>query len=357
MKSGKAMLKALYLALTAVSCAIVVLFLVHQLFIRPPELGSVPSAPTEASPAAVPTPAPDTLTQQIPPQASDAKTRKQNYYTFLLAATDQISGNADSIIVMSCDTARQQIGMVSILRDTLVDPDGPTGYPKINYAGHHGVETLREVVSDLLGIPIDFYVLVDIEGFNRLMDLVGGIEFYVPVHMGYDDDGQNLHIHYEEGLQTLNAEDIIKVCRFRKNNDGVRLTGYDDVGRTKTQRDILTAVAKKLLCSPQKLPQYISLFAQYVDTNLTLSNMLWFAEQMAGLDVEASVTSAALPGDGEVTCRGVRYCYELYSDPSLEIINSVINPFDSELTPSDINVFHPGPEGDSDHSGISSEGT
>jgi len=347
MKSSKPMLKALWIALTAISCVIVLLFIAHQLMIRPPEIENAPNeaseVPTTAAPSteATPKPAPelDKLTEQIPTQTPNVKTRKQNYYTFLLAASDQISGNADSIIVMSYDTVNQQVGMVSILRDTLVDPDGPTGYPKINYAYHHGVETLQEVVSDLLGIPIDFYVTVDVEGFNKLMDLIGGIEFYVPVHMGYDDPGQDLHIHYEKGLQTLNADDIIKICRFRKNNDGVKLSGYDDVGRTKTQRDILMTVAKKLLRSPQKLPQYISLFTEYVDTNLTVTNMLWFAEQIAGLDFEASITSTALPGNGEVTYHGVRYCYELYPDQALEIINSTTNPFCSELALSDMNIF------------------
>ena len=41
--------------------------------------------------------------------------------------------------------------------------------------------------------------------FVELVDLVGGVEFYVPQDMNYDDDWQDLHIHLEEGLQVLDG--------------------------------------------------------------------------------------------------------------------------------------------------------
>ena len=52
------------------------------------------------------------------------------------------------------------------------------------------------------------------------MDELGGIEFDVPVRMSFDDPTQDLHIHYQPGLQHLTGEDVLKVARCRNNSDG-----------------------------------------------------------------------------------------------------------------------------------------
>ena len=104
--------------------------------------------------------------------------------------------------------------MVSVPRDTLLESG------KINAAYHKGPENLRDTVSDLLGVPIDYYVAVDVDGFVALVDELGGIEFDVPVRMSFDDPTQDLHIHYQPGLQHLTGEDVLKVARCRNNSDG-----------------------------------------------------------------------------------------------------------------------------------------
>ncbi len=69
-------------------------------------------------------------------------------------------------------------------------------------------------------MPIDYYVAVDVDGFVALVDELGGIEFDVPVRMSFDDPTQDLHIHYQPGLQHLTGEDVLKVARCRNNSDG-----------------------------------------------------------------------------------------------------------------------------------------
>ena len=129
---------------------------------------------------------------------------------------------ANTIMVAAYDTAEQKVGVVSIPRDTLVD----RSFPKINAVyGSGGIEALKETVSDLIGIPIDHYMTVNIRAFKALVDAVGGIDFYVPCDMDYDDStpGQELYIHYKEGMQHLNGQQALEVVRFRHNNDG---SGY-----------------------------------------------------------------------------------------------------------------------------------
>ena len=164
-----------------------------------------------------------------------------------------------------------------------------------------------EDVSHLLGIPIDYYIKVNIKGFISLVDDLGGVDFYVPCDMNYDDPYQDLHIHYKQGQQKLNGQQAMEVARFRKNNDG---TGYSDVGRTQTQQKLLVALAKKVLSwnSLTKINSFVETFNKNVDTDLSLNDMLYFAGQAIDLDPSTGVETGTLPGRGDGVYRGYIYC-------------------------------------------------
>lgn len=277
---------------------------------------------------------------QITTEEITQSTRKKDTFTFLLAASDASSGNADSIMVICYDAANKTVGMVSIPRDTLIDPSAnPAHFPKINSAYLFGIDALKTEVADLLGIPIDYYFTVKTEAFIKLVDTIGGIDFDVPVHMSYDDPLQNLSIHFEPGIQHLDGKKALGVCRLRQNQDGTAAYPDYDIGRTRTQQAMLKAIAQKVLTQPQNFDEYIRIFLEYCDTDLSFGNILWLAESAAGIDMETGIQTATLEGDGEVTCNEVKYCYQLYPDKTLEIINSVINPYVLERTLDDIHIF------------------
>lgn len=69
---------------------------------------------------------------------------------------------------------------------------------------------LAEVVSDQLGIPVDYTVSVDLTGFEALVEAIGGVNFDVPINMDYDDPIQNLSIHFKKGVQYLNGADAMR---------------------------------------------------------------------------------------------------------------------------------------------------
>jgi len=287
----------------------------------------------------------------IPEPEQDATSpgpqRKQDTWTFLLAAQDEASGSTDTIMVCTYDTAAQRAGLVSLPRDTLVVREG-WKYCKLNGAlpsGNKenppdgGIRELRSAVSELLGIPMDHYILVNTEIFPSLVDEIGGVEFDVPVHMSYDDPDQGLHIHYEPGLQHLTGAQALDVVRCRKNSDGPGQYPHNlydaypdaDIGRTRTQQAMVQTILKKALSKPQKVPAYLELFSQYVDTDLTLANLLWFVEPALGFNLD-SLATATLPGDGTVTYQGVPYCYALDVEASLAIINDLLNPYTTSVT-------------------------
>ncbi len=316
--------RTLYRIAVAVSLVIVLLYCGSRLFFRTPEQKPVPTAD-------VATDNPDTEDIDESKTTPAPHERKEQYYTFLLAASDDGNGNADTILVGSFVVIFLKVGVVSIPRDTLVDTERST--PKINAAYGGGVEELAAEVENLVGFPLDYYITVDMKAFVALVDEVGGIDFYVPIDMDYDDPVQNLSIHYTAGMQPLNGQQALEVARFRKNNDG---TGYpdSDISRIATQQKILTIMAKKVLSwsSITKINSFIDIFADYVDTNLSVSDLGWFASQALELDTSGGVSFATLPGDGSVTFRGVAWCYELYPEQSLEILNNLVNPYTTDLT-------------------------
>lgn len=240
-KKKGGLLRGLYGFLVTVSVLVVIIYVVLQFGFRPPEQQvSKPVIETDPQgPKIVAT--------------SGEKERKFPCYTFLLAARDEEGGNADTIMVAMYDVKAGTVGLISIPRDTAVHTD--RGTPKINSSYHYGVEKLKSEVSDLLGIPIDFYVTVEMEAFVKIVDAVGGIDFDVPVEMYHHDPVQNLEIYYNPGMQHLNGQQTLEVARFRNNADG---TGYKipDVGRGQTQQAIIKTIAKKVSLLEQHSEDY-----------------------------------------------------------------------------------------------------
>lgn len=325
--------KGVYIALVAVSVLIVGVYVWYQLSAKAPTQEGEP--PTLQGHDVTVTDDP-TTTDVDESQVAVGRQRKKNTWTFLLVAKDQVSGNTDTIMVCTYDTENQQIGLVSIPRDTFVIREGYR-YRRINAAyANGGMEELKGAVSQTLGIPIDHYILIDTKIFVALIDAVDGVDFDVPVHMAYDDPAQDLHIHYEPGLQHLTGQQALEVVRCRKNSDGAGGKIYDaypdaDIGRTRTQQALLTAVAKKVIANPQKIRSYLELFFQYVDTSLTWNNLLWLAQPALKFDFE-DLTTVTLPGNGNAKYGNLTYLYALYIDETLEIVNNYLNPYTTPIT-------------------------
>ncbi|MEY8316236.1 LCP family protein [Oscillospiraceae bacterium 50-58] len=324
-----------YKALVVVSALIVAVYIGFSLMVKAPEQKPFPQPSQNGGQNAMNPGIGSGNTGTAKPDDPMALNRRDGVYTILLAATDKDGTRTDTMMVMCYDTVKQTVGVVSIPRDTLIDR-GSGHHPKLVY-GKGGVEQRVEDISQMLGIPIDGYVKVNIKGFITLVDYLGGIDFYVPCNMNYDDPYQNLSIHYKEGQRKLSGQQAMEVARFRKNNDG---SGYSDVGRTETQQKLLVALAKKVLSwdSLTKVNGFVEIFNKNVSTDLTLDNMMYFAGQAINLDPSSAVETATLPGRGDGVFRGYTWCFELDPEGTLEMVNRLINPYDRDLTLKDMNL-------------------
>ena len=280
----------------------------------------------------------DTDSQQSPEEQAAQEAlrshleRKGGFYTILVSGVDDDNGGSDTNILMAVDTVNGYVYGVSIPRDSKAIIGGKAH--KINYAYNKGgTKLLADTISEQLGIPVDYTVSVDLKGFTALVDAIGGVDFEVPINMDYDDPIQGLSIHFKKGMQHLSGADALRVVRFRHNNDG---TGYgsEDLGRMQTQQKFLKAVAKKMLSfenlisNPRK---YAEIFGQYVDTDLSVTDLAWFGMQVLGMGVD-KIDFSTLPNEW-------KYPY-IYLDPdeTLALVNTYLNPYVEDRTAEDLNL-------------------
>ncbi|PAD32900.1 LCP family protein [Paenibacillus sp. 7523-1] len=191
---------------------------------------------------------------------------------------------SDSMMVVSLNPVKQKIHVFSILRDTYTDiPEH--GKNRVNTAVTHGPKTAMRAVSDLLGIPIQFYVYTDFQGFIKLVDAVGGVDFHVEKDMTYESkaDNHEYDIHLKEGEQHLDGETALQYVRFRHD-------ALSDYSRTKRQRDFANAIVEKMktTTSIMKLPSILEEVSPYIDTNLSVSDMWQLASVGYKSKMEAS---------------------------------------------------------------------
>ncbi|MEB3357790.1 MAG: LCP family protein [Synechococcales bacterium] len=184
---------------------------------------------------------------------------------------DIFSGRSDTMLLVRVDPTQQAASVMSIPRDTQVNFPGRRDVTKINHANLIGGPKLAaEVVShNLNGVAVDRYVRFNTGAFRELVDLLGGVEVYVPQRMFYEDHTQKLYIDLQEGLQTLNGDEAEQFARFRSDGNG-------DIGRVQRQQQLIQALRDRLT-SPAvipRIPQILQLMGTYIDTNLTAEELL-----------------------------------------------------------------------------------
>ncbi|MBE1445724.1 MULTISPECIES: LCP family protein [unclassified Paenibacillus] len=178
---------------------------------------------------------------------------------------------SDTLMVASIDPVTKKASLFSILRDTYVKIPGQ-GEDRINAALALGGPNLAmKTVSDLMGIPIQYYVYTDFKGFIALVDAIDGIDLYVEKDMKYSDaeDGHEYDINLKKGMQHLNGKTALQYVRFRHD-------AMSDFSRTERQRKFIQAVVQKMQTTSSllKLPKILNSIDPYIETNLTTTDML-----------------------------------------------------------------------------------
>lgn len=274
--------------------------------------------------------------------------RKDGVYTFLVAGTDQISNNTDTIMIGSFDTVNHKLNIVSIPRDTLINIQHEV--KKANAAYHYAayyknvegssyyncdpVESMRkELVKSMLGFDVDKYVLVNINAAAEVVDAIGGVEFDLPVDMNYDSKRQDLHIHLNKGLQTLSGDDFVKVMRFRSSYAG------GDLQRIEMQQKLLSALADQMLTlgNVPNLTKVAQIVADNMETDMSTENIIYFAKEFLKLSKD-DVKFMTLPKLSTGSVFGYSYVFTDI-DAWLKMVNESLNPWTTEVTAQNVDII------------------
>lgn len=220
-------------------------------------------------------------------------------------STDQAGAElTDTIMVASYNPNTQKATLLSIPRDTYTGKNSAqaTAYEKINalYNRTHGPEATLEAVNRITGLNIEYYVVIETEALIKLVDVIDGVTFNVPIDMDYDDVTQDLHIHLKAGEQLLDGDKAEQLVRFRHNNDGTSYPveyGDNDTGRMRTQREFIMQVVKQT-AKPEnifKLGEILNVAEQYVKTNIDFNVAKDYIPYVVEFSTENIVTGT-LPG-------------------------------------------------------------
>lgn len=202
----------------------------------------------------------------------------------------------DSIMLVSIDTRGQNSFMLSIPRDLWVAIPG-WGHQKINAANdvnsfnvpgypQGGMGQLEQIVETDLGIPVDYYALINYTAFRDAVDAVGGITIDIqsPDPRGIYDAFTDLQL--PNGEVTLNGQQALDLARAR-GDDGAGDVSYglpaSDFDRTEHQRQMLVALLQKamttgVLTDPERINALFSAAGNNVQTDLTLPDMKRLAQ-------------------------------------------------------------------------------
>ena len=239
----------------------------------------------------------------------------------LMLGVDESGLRTDAIMVASYDVNEGEIKLLSVPRDTKVYINNKNITRKIN-AVHAissdnekgkilGVQASAEAVTQLTGIPINYYVEFSFLSIDRLFDSLGGVEYDVPDvegrgrGMNYDDPYQNLHIHLKPGMQTLTGNQVQQFLRYRKSNYGVG-TG-SDTDRVKRQQEFIKAVLDQKLNMAilPKLPSIYSQLSKEIKTNISMSDVTKYIRYLNKISSE-NMQSFSMPGENK-TISGASY--------------------------------------------------
>ncbi|MGC9332891.1 MAG: LCP family protein [Anaerolineae bacterium] len=222
----------------------------------------------------------------VPPSAASAATDER--INVLLLGIDRRGSSGwgfrtDTMIIVTVDPAHDTVGMLSIPRDLYLNIPG-VGERRINEANVWGYQRdypgggpalLKHTIESHFGIAIDYYIMIDFDGFTKIIDTLGGIEVDVPRTL-HDtmypmpkpgDPHAYGTVHFDPGLQHMNGERALQYARSRMSTS--------DFDRADRQQRILLAIREKALGLNliPKLPALAATMGNMVKTDMTLEEM------------------------------------------------------------------------------------
>ena len=239
----------------------------------------------------------------------------------LLIGQDRREGESrarsDTMILVSVNTERKSISLVSLMRDLYVQIPGYSDN-RINAAYQWGgMELLDETVLENFGVEVDGNVEADFEQFETIIDILGGVDVEMSKgeaeYMKYVMESGDV----QEGENHLNGKQALDFARMRGLDD--------DFHRTERQRRLLTRLAEKLQsASVQQLLDLVNEVLPHVSTDMSSTQMLGYAASAIQVYLSgAEIATGRIPAESMYSDAEIRGMQVLV--PNLEKCQSYLS--------------------------------
>ncbi len=224
--------------------------------------------------------------------------------TFLLLGTDRRPGEeasrSDTIMVFSVDPGTSSMALISIPRDLCVEKC-KTARDRVNGIFlREGPVKMAEAVGELLGVEIDYYVTIGFEGFEEIVDTLGGIE--IEVYQEFDDNflvagsEEGVRLKLEVGVNRLDGPTALMYARSRLAN---QRSDWDRICR---QQQVLLAVKAQVLTARAFVlaPSLIRTLVTAVETDFPVTEIPPMAKLILAIAPEHTVLRVVDHGSGTI---------------------------------------------------------
>ncbi|MDW0110682.1 LCP family glycopolymer transferase [Sporosarcina aquimarina] len=254
--------------------------------------------------------------QAISAVASKQKVEQRETLNILLLGVDEREGDrgrSDTMIVMTLNPTNSRMQMISIPRDTRTEIVGKGITDKINHAyAFGGNEMSVATVENFLDIDLDYYVRVNMDGLEQLVDAVGGITVTNERAFNLDE------YSFKKGNIKLNGEQALAYVRMRKQDP------EGDLGRNDRQRQVIQGVLNQgaSMTSVTRIHKLIDILGKNMVTNMKFDDMQNLVTNYKS--VRNELTTYQMTGDGKFIGD---IWYLMVSDKEMGKVHEMIEEF------------------------------
>lgn len=251
---------------------------------------------------------------------------QQHRLNIMLVGVDQRENEpsrSDTLMLAMVDLKDKAIDVISIPRDTRVKIEGVAHRTKINHAHTNGGPDLtKKTVEQLLGVPVHNYIETNFQGFENIIDHIGGVDLDVEKRMYYPAEDIDLR----KGQQHLNGHDALGYVRYRSDGKG-------DIPRIERQHKFLKVLADQILqpSTILKLPQITRELHSNVNTDMSVQDLLVLGGEFKNINSQ-KIRFFNIPGKPEYIGGG---SYFVVDEEKLKgLMDDILNgrPPQTELT-------------------------
>lgn len=258
---------------------------------------------------------------------------KEDFMNILICGIDEKNDLTDVMMVVSFNIKENKINILQIPRDTYIGPDYMTYKANAAYAkgpdSKNKIGNLIEVIKNQFGMPIDHYATINMKGFRRAVDAIGGVE----VNMPYAIPAQNkVHkdISIATGKQKLNGKQAEVLVRHREYTFG-------DIDRAKTQRVFVSSLVNQIKkAGTGELMNLLTSVMGYLTSDMSVNDIYKIGNAAMKVNMD-EMEMYILPGE-TFNESGTSY-YSIHIKQHVELLNKKFRPFQEAITEKDLSAF------------------